>query len=149
MRSVTRSFKLQTLLATCLSALVLLSGRIALTDEKAKAPDKIDDLLRKRLALLEEVQRAVRHRLQIERDFSPFELRKADVAVLNARLDLAKSAQDRLTALQEMLKAAEEWKKLVSGLTQANGWDKREELKAEVEVLDAQIALERLKRNPR
>jgi hypothetical protein len=147
MRTSTWSFKRLISFAFCLSTIVLLSGKIALTDEKAKPSDKIDDLLRKRLALLEEVQRAVKHRLQIERDFSPFELRKADVAVLNARLDLAKSPQDRLTVLEGMLKAAEDWKRLVSGLTQANGWDKREELKAEIEVLDAQIALERFKRN--
>jgi hypothetical protein len=135
----------QTISAACLGAIVVLCANHASSVDKTAPRDRIDDLVRKRVTLLEEYERAIKERIRIDPQMSHFEMRAATVAVLNARLDLAKSPQDHMKALEEMAKAAEEWEQLVRGLIENGTMGKWEGLKAKAQVLESQISLERFK----
>jgi hypothetical protein len=137
----------QSISAACLGAIVVLCANCALSVDKATPRERIDDLLRKRVTLLEDYDRAIKERIRIDPQMSHFEMRAATVAVLSARLDLAKSPQDRMKVLEEMVKAAEEWEQLVRGLIENGTMGKWEGLKAKAQVLESQIAFERFKEN--
>ena len=145
MRILTRSLNRQTIYAASLGALVALCANRLFSVEPTTHADRIDELLRKRLALLEECERGVKERLRIDPQVRAVDVRRATVAVLNARLDLAKSSHDRLKVLEEMVKSAEEWDRLMAGLVDQNVYAKYEGLQAKVEIVEAQIALERFR----
>jgi hypothetical protein len=113
MKSLTHRFNGQTVCAACLGALVVLCANCISSAEKEMPPSTIDDLLRKRLVVLEEYERAIKDRIRVDPQMSPFAVHPATIAVVNARLDLAKSREDRLKVLQEMVGSAKEWERFV------------------------------------
>jgi hypothetical protein len=145
MRTSTGAFKRQTIGAFCFGAVVALSAHAVLSVEQAPAPGRLDDLLQKRLTLLEQYERAMKERIQIDPQMNPLLVHPATVAVMNARLELAKSPEDRLRVLEDMVKSAEDWDRFVDGLINSGRMGKWEGLKSKAEVLEAQIALERFK----
>jgi hypothetical protein len=148
MRSLAPLLNCQTICAACLGALVVLCANCISSAEKGMPPSTIDDLLQKRLAALEEYEQAIKERIRIDPQMSPFAVHPATVAVMNARLDLAKSPEGRLKVLQEMVRSAKEWERfVVEGLIKSGNAGTWEALKAKAEVLEAQIALERFKEN--
>jgi hypothetical protein len=148
MRILSRAFDRKAICAACVGAILMLCANCISSAEKGMPPSAIDDLLQKRLAVLEEYERAIKERIRIDPQMSPFAVHPATVAVMNARLDLAKSPEGQLKVLQEMVGSAKEWERfVVEGLIKSGNAGKWEALKAKAEVLEAQIALERFKEN--
>jgi uncharacterized membrane protein YccC len=136
--------------AVCVGVVLMFCGRIVLADEKP--PQKIDDLLQKRLALLEQVQRTLMSNYG-SKDYGNkrglmAEVHEATVELLNARLELAKSPKDRIKIFEDMLTTAQELERISSQLNRTGEARQVEPLQAKALVLEFQIALERLKKNP-
>jgi len=83
--------------APCVGVILILCGHVALADEKPA--NNIDDLLKKRLVMVEEVRREMMVEIYAGGHYNWLDLRDATVAVLNARLELAKSPKDRIKSL--------------------------------------------------
>ncbi len=69
----------------------------------------------------------------------------AHLALLNGKLDLCETNAERITVYEEMVQVAEEFLKSVRKLAEARQLTARDVLKAEVQLLDARIGLEKAK----
>jgi hypothetical protein len=132
--------------AACVSVILMLGGQIALADEKPA--HNIDELLHKRLAVVDQVRRAMMADLRSGGQLNWLEVRDATVELLKARLELAKSPKDRIQVHEDMLKTAEDLEDLCSKRSKTGQERQVVALQAKALVLEIRIALERLKMNP-
>lgn len=128
----------------CFCVVLMFCGPIVLGDDKP-AP-KIDDLLKKRLAAVEEVRRALWALTTSGRQFDWLEMRDATVEVPNARLELAKSPNDRIKVFEAMLKDVEGLEQLCLKRFQAARGQRVTIIQARALALKLQIELERAKK---
>ena len=119
-----------------------LTPRRLTADEPARG--RLDDLLKERLAVLAEIakQTAAEYRIgkvTIDR------VHHAQMAVLSARLESAKSGKERLPILEEALALAKESEKTATQLYETGRAPASDPLVAKAARLEVEIALEREK----
>lgn len=132
-------------LSFCFCVVMTFCCRCVLGDEKP-APT-IDDLLKKRLAVVEEVRRSIWAQTTTGGQFNWLEMRDATIDVLNARLELANSPKDHIKVLEDMLKDVERLEQLCLKRFQAARGQHVGVLQARALALKLQIDLERAKKN--
>jgi outer membrane protein TolC len=119
-------------------------GNAASAAEQGEANDKIKELMQKRLVTVTEI-----HKLLLKGFMGgqvPFDrVLEARAAMLRAELDLAETKQDRIKVHVEMVKTAEEMVEIVNRLAKAQQATRVDVLKAEAQLLEARIGLERAK----
>lgn len=145
MRSSAFSLRQHSTRLACCIGILLLCGRMAVTEGTANSPDRIKPLLQERLAVAREMQK-----LSVEMyrsgEASLDEVHQAGLALLNARLELAETQQERIEIHKEMVERAEEYEKNVSQALRAGGpVSPIDALKAKAHLLELRITLERAK----
>jgi len=121
----------------------LLVTLVTAADVRAEPPDNLKKLKEKRLALLVKIHEATKERQRIDPALDA--IRNTMVDVLAARLDLAETKEDRIKVLEDAVKYAEQWEKAVKEMVKGGFAASIDLLKAEAYVLEARIALEKIK----
>ena len=125
-------------------SLIVLEGREVRADEKPAAKDNLKALLEDRLDTTKKIQE-IALKMYAQGSGSYTQVHEAQVAVLEARLDLCVSKEERLKVLELMLTQAKEWEKVVAARHAAGLASPLEPLNAKAYRLEREIALERFK----
>jgi hypothetical protein len=115
-------------------------GTPAGADEKADAKDKINNIRRARLGTLEEIYELLRT-AQPKGGATLNDVRDARVAVLNARLDLGESSDDRVKILQELVTETRGWEDETNRAAEAGKGTRIDAVRAKLRRVDAELAL--------
>lgn len=127
-----------------LLCLLLAAAPQARSQGKANPQDKLKELLQERLVTAQSIHDLVlKGHTQGATNITIDQVHEAKVMLLNARLDLAESKEQRIRVHEEMVKEAAEWEQLVIKALQAGQGSPIDVLKAKVYRLERQIALER------
>jgi hypothetical protein len=129
--------------AACLLSVLLTFGNPFPAVGKAEPSDSIKELKEKRLALLVRIYKATEERSRIDVNLPSDEVHKTKIAVDAARLDLAETKEDRVKACEDIVRSAEGWEKHVTDLVKNGHVSPTELLKAQANVLETRIALEK------
>ena len=108
--------------------------------------DKLKQLLEERATLVKSVAKLTRQAYE-EGDASLEEVHQTQLAVLRAELDMAESQKERLSVLEKIVKLTEEHANAISAAARDGHAPKSAALTATVNRLEAEIALERARRN--
>jgi outer membrane protein TolC len=125
--------------AGCFAGLFLAFCNPAVSNDTEEKSTKVKELEQKRLAVLEKIHDLARKGV-MEGLISHEQLRAAKSELLSARLDYADSKQERIKICDEGVKDATEWQKTVQAGVQAKVFSRMDELRAEADLLEAQIA---------
>lgn len=133
-------------LVLCLSYIVALTPNLR-GGGKEGPPEKIKALLKDRLDTIVKIYDAT---LKASKDgkVSAGALYQAKLALLNAKLEMAASKDERIKLLEEVLKETEGWEKLVLKDVEAGKASQIEVLQAHLSVVEARLAVEFAKQAP-
>jgi hypothetical protein len=115
---------------------------------KAEEPPKdsqLKELRKQRLAILKEVASQSKEALRIDPSVSPSEVSVANRAVFQAELELCDTDKQRVAVLEGWLISAKDWENYVERLHTSKSVASREVLRAKVERLEVEIALQQVK----
>lgn len=132
------------ILIACCAVFLLLHRGMAVPEDATNPPDQIKELLQERLVLAEEIENLFRMRYDMA-ETSLGELIHAKMAVLEVRLELAESSQERIEIHGKLVEQAEEYQAFVRQMVEARETAQIDLLQAEDRVLQRRIALERAK----
>lgn len=124
----------------CLMSLFLVFGRPVVSKE-TETSSKVKESHKKRLAVLQTIHDLTKKGFT-DGVIAYEQLRTAKADLLSARLDYAESKKDRITACDEAIADAKEWQKIVQQGAKGNAFSRFDELKAEADLLEAQITRE-------
>jgi len=125
-------------------ALVLGAAGVVLAQEAVAANDTIKKLLQKRLEIVIEIHTLLVEGYKVgEVEFR--QVAEARMLMLSAQLDLCETKKERVKVHHETVEAAKELLRIVTDLAKAEEVGQVDVLKAKAQLLEAQIALERLK----
>ena len=137
-------------LAIGLAALLLVAASRSMSGDAPRDPagepkgDKVKELLKERLAVLQEAAKLAAQDYQTGK--ASFDrLHQARMAVLSARLELGETDQERGAILEEAVALAKDNEKTATALYQAGKAPASDPLLARAGRLEAEIALERAK----
>ena len=127
-------------IAVGLAALRLASSQPVASKEPATST-KVKELQKKRLAVLQSIYDLTK--TGYENGVTSYDhIRTAKSDLLSARLDYAETKKERLQICDEAVADAKAWQKLVQEGVKAQAYSKFDELKAESDLLEAQITRE-------
>lgn len=126
--------------AACLTGLMLMCSQ-PVASKESETSTKVKELQKKRLAVLQSIYDLAK--TGYENGVTSFErVRAAKSDLLSARLDYAAMKKERLQICDEAIADAKAWQKIVQEAVKAQAFDRIEELKAESDLLEAQITRE-------
>ena len=121
-----------------------MSGDAAQKRAEEPKDDKVKQLLKERLAVLQEVARMAAEEYKTGK--SSFDrVHRARMAVVDARVELCESDKERIAILEEAVVLARDNEKVATQRYQAGQAPASDPLMAQAGRLDAEIALERVK----
>jgi outer membrane protein TolC len=127
--------------AGCFAGLFLAFCNPAVSNDTEEKSAKVKELEQKRLAVLEKIYDLARKGV-MEGLISHEQLRAAKSELLSARLDYADTKQERIKICDEVVRDATEWQKSVQQGIKTGVFSRMDELRAEADLLEAQIARE-------
>ncbi len=113
---------------------------------EAEKSGKVKELQQKRLAVLEQIHDLTKKGF-MDGLVSHDQLHTAKADLLSARLDYAETKKDRIKICDEAVKDATAWQKTVQAGAAAKVLSRYDELKAESDLLEAQITRENADRD--
>lgn len=132
------------LVAVVVVAVVLTTGSTTSSPAAQPQNDPVKTLQKERLTALQKIHDESRRAYkggQLPLD----QVLSAHLALLNGKLDLCETHAERVKVHEEMVQVAEEFLKSVRKLAEAKQVSNLDVLKAEVQLLDARIGLEKAK----
>ena len=133
-------------IAASICCLWLAMAPVAGGQDKANPKDKLKELLQERLATGQMIHDVtVKGYTQGDPKFTLDQVHEAKVKLLEARLDLAETKEQRLKVHEEAVQDAREWEEVASKIAQAGRGPPVEVLRARSYHLERRIALERAK----
>jgi outer membrane protein TolC len=124
------------------------SGSLSGDAPRARADEpkdaRVKELLKERLAVLQEVAKLVAREYQAGKG-SIDRLRRAQMAVIAARVELCDTDKERIAVLEEAVALARNNERLAAALDQTGNVPASDPLLAKADRLEAEIALERAK----
>jgi len=126
----------------CLVSLFLVFCNPVVSNETEGKSTKVKELEQKRLAVLAKVHDLTKKGF-IDGLIAYEQLRTAKNDLLSAKYDYADTRQDRIKISDEAVKDAIEWQKIVQEGAKANAFSRIDALKAESDLLQAQITREK------
>lgn len=127
-------------------ALALTQTSLAVAAEKGEPNDSVKELLQKRLAALAEIHKLLNDGFK-SGQVSLDRIIKSRVALLRAKLEQCETKPDRIKVHEEMVQAAEELLESVKKLHAVGQAGRVEILESEVQLLEARLALERVRKS--
>lgn len=125
----------------CFLGVLLIFCNPVVSDEKDARNSKIQELGLKRVAVLEKIHDLAKKGF-LDGLISHEQLRAAKADLLSAKLDYAETRQERIKICDEAVKDARDWQKIVKEGAAAMVFSRLDELKAESDLLQAQITRE-------
>jgi outer membrane protein TolC len=125
----------------CLVSLFLVFCKPVVSNETEGKTTKVKELEQKRLAVLEKIHGLTKKGF-LDGLISYEQLHTAKADLLSARLEYADAKKDRITICDEAVKDAKEWQKIVQEGATAKVFSQLDELRAESDLLEAQITRE-------
>jgi outer membrane protein TolC len=126
---------------SCLVGLGFVFCSPVVSNETEGKSSKVKELQQKRLAVLEKVYDLAKQGLTAGL-ISYEQLRTTKTDLLTAKFDYAETKKDRIKIADEAVNDAKEWQKIVQEGVKARIFSRIEELKAESDLLQAQITRE-------
>ncbi len=129
----------------CLVGVMLTFGNPVRTADDAPPADKIKELKEQRLALLVQLLEAAKTRCQVDSKAPIENVHKAMQDVFAARLDLARTAPDRLKVCEGAVKSAEDWEGTIKKMLKQGVGAPSDLLKVQAYFAETRIALVKAK----
>ena len=124
----------------CLVGLFLVFSN-PVSSKETETSSKVKELQKKRLAVLQSIYDLTKKGYE-SGAISYEQLRTSKSDLLSARLDYADTKKDRIKACDEAVEEAKKWQKIVQDGVKALAYSRFDELKAESDLLEAQITRE-------
>ena len=141
MRRTSRSLACLVGVTGCLVSLFLVLCNPVVSKESEEKSGKVKELEQKRLAVLKTIHDLAKKGF-MDGLISHEQLRTAKTDFLSAQLDYADTKKDRIKACDEAVEDAREWQKTVQEGMKAKVFSRFDELKAQADLLEAQITRE-------
>jgi outer membrane protein TolC len=140
MRRTPKSLACLVGVAACLASLFLVSSN-PVASKETETSSKVKELQKKRFAVLQSIYDLTKKGFD-DGVIAYEQVRTAKSDLLSAKLDYAETKKDRIKACDEAVADAKEWQKIVQVAVKGNALSRFDELKAESDLLEAQITLE-------
>lgn len=146
-RVLGKSLRLALVLILCLTFAVVTNLALHGGGKKEGPPEKIQALLKERMETITKIYDAT---VLASKDgkVAAGAVYQAKLALLNAKLEMATSKDERIKLLEEVLKETEGWEKQVLKQAEAGQASQVEVLQAHLGVLEARLTVEIAKQPP-
>lgn len=139
MRQTQKSLACLAGLTACSLWLLFLFSNQVLPEETAQKGPRIKELEQKRLEILEKIHELARKAFK-DGVITHEQLRVAKNDLLSAKHDYAETREERIKICDEAVQEAKDWQKIVQEGVKAAVFSRLDELKAQSDLLEAQIS---------